>query len=294
MLVEAGEHDSGELWAEALERGRIVRFARCPVDLPPAEDLEFLREGLAPFLQRKNVSYYPAADRLTGLRGPREVRRRAHEILRAHSARVRALLERAMPGLTRAWQSGTSSFRPLQEEGRDLSAHASNELVHVDAGAYGATHGDRILRFFINVHPNAERVWVTKGTFAELYRKHGGEAGIDRAEVAPGALESALGGVLRAAARAVPMLRVIDTSPYDRAMRQFHNWMKDTPSFQRSTEGERQITFGPFQAWMVMTDGVSHACIRGQHALVDTFVVPLANCRCREEAPYWVLRGARA
>src|SRR5437870_1831500 len=140
MLVEAGEHDSGELWAEALERGRIVRFARCPVELPPAEDLEFLREGLAPFLQRKNVSYYPAADRLIGLRGPREVRRRAHAILTAHSARVRALLERAMPGLTRGWQPGTSSFRPLQEEGRNLSAHASNELVHVDAGAYGATH----------------------------------------------------------------------------------------------------------------------------------------------------------
>jgi hypothetical protein len=294
MLVEAGEHDSGELWAEALERGRIVRFARCPVELPPAEDLEFLREGLAPFLQRKNVSYYPAAERLTGLRGPRELRRRAHAILRAHSARVRALLERAMPGLTRGWQPGTSSFRPLQEEGRNLDAHASNELVHVDAGAYGATHGDRILRFFINVNPSAERVWLTKGTFAELYRRHGGEAGIDHAEVAPGVLESALGGVLRIAARAVPMLRVVDTSPYDRAMRQFHNWMKDTPSFQRSTEGARQITFAPFQAWMVMTDGVSHACIRGQHALVDTFVVPLVNCRCREEAPYWVLRGARA
>src|SRR5437660_4187583 len=225
MLVEARENDPGELWADALERGCIVRFARPPVELPVPRELDFLREGLAPFLQRKNVSYYPAADRLTGLRGPREVRRRAHEILRAHSARVRALLERAMPGLTRAWQPGTSSFRPLQEEGRNLSAHASNELVHVDAGAYGATHGDRILRFFINVHPSAERVWVTKGTFAELYRKHGAEAGIDRAEVAPGALESALGAVLRAAARAVPMLRVVETSPYDRAMRHFQHSM---------------------------------------------------------------------
>ncbi|HWE26242.1 MAG TPA: Kdo hydroxylase family protein, partial [Myxococcales bacterium] len=264
MLLEAHEQDAGELWADALERGRIVRFASCPVELPAREDLDFLRDGLAPFLRRKNVSFYPAAGRVSGLRAPPEVRGRAQRILRDHFERVRAFLERAMPALTRGWEPATSSFRPLQEEGRNLSAHASNELVHVDAGAYGATHGDRILRFFVNVNPERERVWVTKGTFAELYRKHGRDAGLESPHVAPGAAERALGTVLRAGARALPMLRVIDTSPYDRAMRQFHNWMKDTPAFRDSAEGARQISFAPFQAWMVMTDGVSHACIRGQ------------------------------
>jgi hypothetical protein len=37
---------------------------------------------------------------------------------------------------------------------------------------------------------------------------------------------------------------------------------------------------------------VSHACIAGQHALVDTFLVPLRNCRLA--APYHLLSGARA
>ncbi|HKB77444.1 MAG TPA: Kdo hydroxylase family protein [Myxococcales bacterium] len=294
MLVEASEHDSGDLWAEALERGRIVRFARPPIELPARAELDFLREGLAPFLERKNVSFYPEADRLTGLRAPPEVRRRAQAILRHHSARVRGFLERAMPAFTRDWQPGTSSFRPLEEAGRNLSAHASNELVHVDAGAYGATHGDRILRFFINVNPERERVWVSKGTFAELYRRHARDAGVEEAEVEPGVAERALSAVLRAGRRAVPMLRVVDTSPYDRAMRRFHNWMKDTPAFQQSSEGQREISFAPFQAWMVLTDGVSHACIRGQHALVDTFLVPLENCRLPAEAPYRILAGARA
>ncbi len=199
-----------------------------------------------------------------------------------------------MPEFTHGWQPGTSSFRPLEEQGRNLSAHASNELVHVDAGAYGATHGDRILRFFVNVNPERERVWVTKGTFAELYRRHARDAGVDRSEVAPGVAERALSAVLRAGRHAVPMLRVIESSPYDRAMRRFHNWMKDTPSFQRSEEGLREISFAPFQAWMVLTDGVSHACIRGQHALVDTFLVPLANCRLAAETPYRILAGARS
>jgi 3-deoxy-D-manno-oct-2-ulosonic acid (Kdo) hydroxylase len=294
MLVEASEHDSGEAWAEALERGRIVRFARPPIELPVPEELDFLREGLAPFLQRKNVSYYPEAEKLTGLGGPQEVRQRARTILRRHSSRVRAFLERAMPAFTRGWQPGTCSFRPLEEEGRALSAHASNELVHVDAGAYGATRGDRILRFFVNVNPQRERVWATKGTFAELYRKHAREAGVQSIEVAPGLAERALSAFLRAGRRALPMLRVIETSPYDRAMRRFHNWMKDAPSFRESGEGLREISFAPFQAWMVLTDGVSHACLRGQHALVDTFLVPLANCRLPAEAPFRILAGARS
>jgi len=43
----------------------------------------------------------------------------------------------------------------------------------------------------------------------------------------------------------------------------------------------------------VLTDTVSHACVSGQHALVDTFVVPLANCTELDQAPLHVLAGAR-
>ncbi|MGZ6125964.1 MAG: Kdo hydroxylase family protein, partial [Myxococcales bacterium] len=139
MLHDA---ESGE-WADALERGRIVHFARCPIPLPAPEDQDFLRQGLGPFLQRKNVSYYPGADKLSGLRAPASLLERARGILREHSFRVRDLLQRSMPGLAAGWTPGTSSFRPMEEQGRGLSPHASNELIHVDAGAYGATHGDR-------------------------------------------------------------------------------------------------------------------------------------------------------
>jgi hypothetical protein len=273
----------------ALERGEIVRFSRAPIALPPDDDQDFLRTALAPFLKRKNVSLYPEADRLTGLEAPREVQERARRILAAHSAKVRAFLAAAMPGFTLGMRVGTSSFRPLEEEGRSLSRHASNELVHVDAGAYGATHGDRILRFFVNLNPSRDREWITKGTFRELFAQHHRAARIAVGDLRPNRAERILGGALRAASRSFPMLRVLDSSPYDRRMRQFHNWMKDTPSFQESPS--RTISFEPFSAWMVLTDGVSHACIRGQHALVDTFLVPLANCTVRAETPYRILAG---
>ena len=284
MLHEADRGD----WPEALEQGRIVHFPRCPLPLPSPEDQEFLRRGLAAHLRRKNVSFYPGAEKLTGLRAPRPVIDRTRRILRDHSGRVREFLQTRMPELTRAWTPGTSSFRPMEEQGRGLSSHASNELIHVDAGAYGATHGDRILRFFVNLNPATERVWISKGNFEELLRRHGEDAGVRRGPLSAQLAERALGGLLRIAGRAFPMARMIDTSPYDRRMRRFHNWMKDTPAFQQPPY--QRFSFGPFSAWMVLTDGVSHACISGQHALVDTFLVPLRNCRL--PAPYHLLAGA--
>ncbi len=43
---------------------------------------------------------------------------------------------------------------------------------------------------------------------------------------------------------------------------------------------------------MVLTDTVSHACLSGQYAFVDTFVVRLAQCRVKETAPYHLLERA--
>ncbi len=270
--------------SDALERGDVVYFPECPIDLPAPADLAFLREEVAGHMTRKNISYYHGARRLTGIGGGAEVVERTRRIVVEHGGRVQEFLRRVMPHFTRGWEVGTTSVRPLQERGRDLSSHASNERVHVDAGAFGATHGDRILRFFVNYNPVEERVWITKGAFPELYQRYGAAAGVagtgDELEMGIGnrLWSGFLGG---ASALGLRMARQIDTSPYDRAMRRFHNWMKDTPGFQETPEGHEQFEFPPLSAWMVLTDQLSHACLSGQHALVDTFVIPLENCRLR-------------
>jgi hypothetical protein len=281
--------------SDALERGRVVYFPRCPIELPREEDLAFLRGGVAAHLKRKNVSWYFASDSLKGLESAPPAATRAHQLLREHAGRVREFLERAMPEFSRGWTPGTTSFRPLQEKGRALSAHASNELVHVDAGAYGATHGARVLRFFVNVNTSEDRVWVSKGAFPELFTAHGKAAGVQRdGGLEEGVFDRAFSAAVRAGAKVAPSLRMIDSSPYDRLMRRFHNWMKDAPAFRDSKDGLTTLRFGPMSAWMVLTDQVSHACIEGQHALVDTFIVPLENCRLRELSPFEILRTGRA
>ncbi len=285
--------------SDALERGAIAYFPETPVPLPAPDDLDFLRQELPGRIKLKNVSYHPEAGKIRGLDSDdAALRERVERILVETSEEIAAFLERAAPRLTDNWTVGTCSFRPIEEQGRNLSAHASNELVHVDAGAYGATNGDRILRFFINVNPTVDRVWATKGNFPDLLAAHGDKAGLDYGGAGSrylqkGPIDHLLSGTLNAlAAAGLPALKVLDSSPYDREMRRFHNYMKDTPAFQQQTEGHEEYRFPPFSAWMVFTDMVSHACLSGQFAFVHTSLVRLENCRLPEMAPINILRQA--
>ena len=284
--------------SDALERGSIAYFPESPVSLPAADDLEFFREQLPSRLKSKNISLHPEDGRTRGLDSDdADMRERVTRVLKTVSDDIAAFLSRSAPRLTKNWTVGTCSFRPLQERGRDLSAHASNELIHVDAGAYGATHGDRILRFFINVNPVEERVWATKGRFPELFAEHAGRVGLDQVgsgQLDKGPMDHFRSGLVNLAARGMPVLKVLDSSPYDRAMRKFHNYMKDTPAFQQQQQGHEEFRFPPFSAWMVYTDMVSHACLSGQFAFVHTSLVRLENCHLPELAPINIMRSAEA
>jgi hypothetical protein len=221
-------------------------------------------------------------------------------VLTSVSDSIESFLKKKAASLTDHWTVGTCSFRPIQEKGRNLKPHASNELVHVDAGAYGATNGDRILRFFINVNPSEDRVWASKGTFPEMYRRYGEAAGVRAQHPGPnylkkGPVDHLRTGLLHGiASLGLPTAKMLDSSPYDRTMRKFHNFMKDTPAFQQDREGHVEYRFPPFSAWMVFTDMVSHASLSGQQAFVHTSIVRLASCRKPELAPYNILRQGAA
>jgi hypothetical protein len=284
--------------SDLLEQGKIVYFPECPVPLPDEMDLGRMREDLPDQLKKKNASYHPESDSVSGLDSSAPVYDLAYRVLTSQSEAIVEFLETAAPNLVRNATIGTSSFRPVEEQGRNLKTHASSELIHVDAGTYGATNGDRILRFIINVNPAAERVWATKGSFPEVFERYGEPAGL----VGPGGhigrldknlldklRTSAVNGISRIG---LPMAKVLDSTPYDRVMRRFHNYMKDTPEFQKDPAGYQEIHFRPYSAWMVFADGVSHACLSGQHAFIWTCLTRLENSRFPELAPINVLRSA--
>ncbi|HTW36954.1 MAG TPA: Kdo hydroxylase family protein [Steroidobacteraceae bacterium] len=298
--VEPGalEDAGAERISRLLETNHILYFPRCPIALPDAATLRFLRSELPSKLRLKNVSYHPEADRLTGLDADEGTRARVTGVLREHLGHVTAFLRQVAPHLAAGWTIGTCSFRPIQERGRNLKAHASNELVHIDAGAYGATHGDRILRFFANVNEGEDRVWASKGSITDLLDRHGASAGLLgsdgrlRQRIEKGIADHAFSSLVGGLARLNPLARVLDSSPYDRAMRRLHNYMKDSDAFKGDTRGYEELRFPPFSAWAVFTDGVSHASLSGQFALVTTMIVRREALKYPQFAPYSLLAAS--
>jgi 3-deoxy-D-manno-oct-2-ulosonic acid (Kdo) hydroxylase len=285
--------------ADALESSHIVFFPRCPIRLPDEATLRYLRSDLPARLKLKNISYHPEADRITGLEADADTTLRLTTILKDHLADVTAFLGEHIPHLSTDWTIGTCSVRPIQERGRNLKPHASNELVHVDAGAYGATDGDRILRFFVNFSDHEDRVWATKGPIEQILGRFGRAAGLIDAQgrlalrLTKNAADHALSGLVGGLAHLNPLARVLDTGPYDRAMRRLHNYMKDDPGFRQDRRGYEEIRFPPYSAWMVFTDSVSHASLSGQFAFVTTIIVRRKHMKHPEFAPFNVLMALR-
>lgn len=286
--------------AEALETNHIVYFPTCPIPLPDEATLRYLRSELPEHLKLKNVSYHPEADRVTGVDGDPETTARVTKFLKEHQANIVHFLSRHMGHLANGWTVGTCSFRPIQERGRNIKAHASSELMHVDAGAYGATDGDRILRFFVNFNDREDRVWATKGPIEDMVSRYGRDAGLLDAQgrlavrLTKRTPDRMLSAVVRGLSHMNPLARVLDTSPYDRAMRRLHNYMKDDEGFKQDPRGYQQVRFPPYSAWMVFADSVSHACVSGQFASITTIIVRREQMRHPECSPFNVLMARHA
>ncbi len=226
----------------------------------------------------KNIAYRPAIRRLTGASGiPREKRVPLRSALEEYSGNAIAFLARLFPRYASAWRIDYASFRPFEEEGRPLSAKARNDLVHVDSFPSRPTHGDRILRFFTNVHREKPRVWISGGTFDRLAERYAVGSGILPRVTStrpPGALSRALAAVgLRKGIR----------SRYDDFMLRFHDYLKANEEVQVAARRE-PFSFPPGSTWIVYTDMVSHGVLSGQSALEQTIIVSKETMAVPEKA----------
>ena len=264
-----------------LEAGAILYFAVPPFDLPSSE-VEFLL-SLKPADSRlhKNISYRPESDVLRGLSDDSS-KARVHEIMRKYAATVRSFIQSFLAPYAGRFQMDYASFRPLEEEGRDLSLHKRNDLLHVDAFPSRPTHGARILRVFTNVNPAHDRVWVVAQRFPELASRFARDAGLPRYASA-----SVWSGLKRGLSRIG--LPLPNRATYDEFMLHFHDWLKENSEFQTAKEGKERVSFPPLATWLVYTDGVPHAALSGQFAMEQTFIVPVEALVAPEVAPIRIL-----
>jgi len=165
-------------YCAALEKGQIVLFRALPFHFP-VEDQEFLlAQQWTELRLHKNVSYRPSEDSLRGVSGDSRTIERIHTIMRNYSAQVIEFLTKFLPPYATKWNLDFSSFRPIEEEGRDLPIHKRNDLLHVDAFPSRPTRGGRILRVFTNLNPKRARVCNTTEGFESLARQYANEAGL--------------------------------------------------------------------------------------------------------------------
>jgi hypothetical protein len=282
-------------WCAHLEAGGILYFPQTPVPIPPA-DLEFLlgqrqtSSGL-----HKNIAYKPHRDELSGVdrksATPADVDL-LQAVMRRYSASVEGFLAGFLAPYERRWRLDYASFRPLEEEGRDLPVRRRNDLLHTDAFPTRPTRGWRILRFFHNIHPTRTRDWVVGDPFGKVV------SAFTPSKLATPRPDSPVTRAGKAVAQATGLSGLVPQwkrTPYDEFMMQLHNAMKEDAGFQSNCVRE-EVKFIPGSSWMVYTETVPHAVLGGQYALEQTFLVDPAAMVTPMSAPIAILEkmaGAR-
>jgi hypothetical protein len=277
-------------WCERLEAGDILYFPQTPIVFRP-DDLSFLLgQQQTGSTLHKNIAYKPNLDTVSGLdastTSPEELSQ-LRAVMRQYSQDVTRFLAHFLTPYQGRWQLDYASFRPQEEEGRDLPLRRRNDLLHTDAFPTRPTRGARILRFFNNIHPSRTRDWVVGDPFATLAPLYAPQyiplpAAGNSASRALRSLASAAG-----LGYAIPSLK---RSPYDDFMMRFHNFLKENASFQADCHKE-YLRFPPGSSWMVYTDMVPHAVLSGQYALEQTFLVEHKAMVSPETSPLSVLEA---
>jgi hypothetical protein len=293
VRIEVSDYRHPEGWAtgdaasrarwycEQLERGKILYWPSIPFDFSAA-DLDFLlAQRPADSRLHKNVSYRPSQDVMRGAAAAGEERTRLHASLRDFSRRIVAFTSAVLLPYAGRWKLDYTSFRPLEEQGRSLPLHKRNDLLHVDAFPTRPTGGARILRVFVNISRAKPRVWLTCEPFGDIAARYSDLVGLhDFAQRPPN-------HVLRRLALGLGLGGDAHTR-YDRFMLRFHDWLKENDDYQQNAPKTR-IEFPPGATWMVFTDTVPHAVLSGQHAMEQTFIVPVEALVEPDVAPVRIL-----
>jgi hypothetical protein len=204
----------------------------------------------------------------------------------AVAARVRGLLARCVepaahwltelaPAYAASWELERLAFHPEEEATRKLRPIERNDVLHIDVPSR-PSRGRRLLRLFVNLHPTDARVWLTSLPYADLLKRYGAEAGLQHFE------QHAWWQPLRHGLRR--LLRGADSSPYDDFAARLHDFLKLHDPFQDRSP-KKCWRFPPGSAWLVFTDALSHAELRGRGILEHSYFISPEGLACPELSP---------
>lgn len=257
-------HDVDANLAERLETGELVYYPAAPFPLPDIDDLEFLRAQRVKHLALQSISVDPAAGRVRGhRRHSKSETERLAQILRSYSENIAGWLANQLPEYAGHWTRDRVTLRTEEEA---IRSQRHNDALHVDNFADRPSRGRRILRLYLNINETEPRVWQTADKFAELLGRY-----LDRHRL-PGRDEAEWCEPLTGLQRLLQ--RDWSNRPaYDAFMLHLHQFLRSDEVFQEKAQ-RRLWSFPPASAWLLFSDGLSHAVLRGQYALEHSFFVP--------------------
>jgi hypothetical protein len=284
MRQDAPNPPSASL-ARRLERGELVEFAESPFALPHEEEIDFLCSLELSSRTRKHVTFNPVTEEFSGVSLRREERRLIlKRVLSNFSRAVCDWLKEVLPEYTLGTTPDRVTFRTEEEAVRTLRFSARNDLLHIDSFPNRPTFGKRILRVYLNLNPTDDRVWSVSERYESLldrYRKEHRLPSRTRDEWVsiPSAWHRLLQGDW------------VPRSRYDEFQLKLHHFLKRDDRFQdRASRTYRR--FPPRSCWLLFSDGLAHADLRGRFAVEHSFFVSPRVLTETESSPLEILTRA--
>lgn len=258
---------------QALELGEIIYFPQLSFVL--TEDEKKFLDASILLSKTKNVSYDSRKKTLKGtcLSGNDFVQ--LQNMMSRFVEHCKQLLSAFMPHYMSQIEMGRTSFRPAEIAGRMTSPRKDDSRLHVDAFPATPNQGKRILRIFSNVNPNAQsRLWKLGEPFETVAKTF-----------LPTVKKQIFGS-----AWLMEKLKLTKTrrTQYDHIMLQIHDNMKMDNEYQKNVT-QMQMHFPAGSTWIVQTDQVSHAALRGQFLLEHTFYLPVNAMFDPNQSPLRIL-----
>jgi len=249
-----------EAWIEALEAGKVLYFPRLGFEFQP-EERKFLDPKLLA-ADVRNISL-DGNGKLKGVVGDEQVQKDVAAMIGRFRQQARALIDGLLPAYGPHLRMAPTSFRPAQVETRVQSWRADDRRLHVDSFPSRPNYGERILRVFTNVNPEAApRVWRVGEPFEDVAKRF-----LPRTKP-----------YSRWQAKVLQALHVTKSfrSEYDHLMLQLHDAMKSDMVYQRDSVQET-VPFPAGSVWVCFSDQTSHAVMSGQFMMEQTLHLPAAS-----------------
>ena len=222
----------------------------------------------------KNVSYHYLTQQLGNLKRPQpsqEVTQLLRNLMHQYAEFAKTLIDNVLPSYKESLIWGRTSFRPAQISQKAKSVRKDDTRLHVDSFSASPVYGKRILRVFTNINPYGEsRVWNIGEPFDSVLKRYANEIPNYHYLLALG----------------LKLIKTTKTlrSPYDHYQLYLHDRMKRDNHYQK-TVAKQQIDFPANSSWIVFTDQTSHAALKGQFLLEQTFYLPISAMNNPELSP---------